>query len=147
MKLKPVTPPNEVVMEALDRESSPRWPTNITYIIYKLYCNKLTITKGPTNFICCFSSALASDLSQYFFVDSPQNPTPFSYLGMRGDSRPCLKPSPSIWALVVLEISRKWSMGNIFSILAKCMLYWTTFCILAANSSSLYVVKTLELRS
>lgn len=65
MKLKPVTPAKEVAMEALERDRSPRWPTNMTDIIWKLYCKKLTTTRGPANCICFFNSTTIPALSMH----------------------------------------------------------------------------------
>ena len=114
MMLKPVTPANEVAMEALDRDSSPRWPTNMIDIICKLYCKKLTTTRGPASFICFFSSPITSDVSIHLLGDSPPNSRPFSSFGIRGDSRKDFKYPSSICSLVVPWNLKKWRRWNIF---------------------------------
>ena len=62
IKLKPVTEAKEVAMEAPERASSPRWPTNITEIACKLYSRTLTDIKGPASFNCFFTSPKISSL-------------------------------------------------------------------------------------
>ena len=65
-KLKPVTDAKEVAMEAPERASSPRWPTNISEIICKLHIRRLTDIKGPASFNCFFTSPKISSLFALF---------------------------------------------------------------------------------
>lgn len=67
-------------MEALERDRSPRWPTNMTDIIWKLYCKKLTRTRGPANCICLFNSTIIPALSMHLSSCS-------GLWWIRGDSR------------------------------------------------------------
>lgn len=67
-------------MEALERDRSPRWPTNMTDIIWKLYCKKLTTTRGPANCICLFNSTIIPALSMHLSSCS-------GLWWIRGDSR------------------------------------------------------------
>ena len=62
-KLKPVTEAKEVAMEAPERESWPRWPTNMTDISWRQDCNRLTVTRGPASHSCVFASSATLLLS------------------------------------------------------------------------------------
>lgn len=61
-RLKPVTEAKEVAMEAPARGSCPRCPTNMTDIICKQLINTFTVTSGPANRSCLFTSSHISSL-------------------------------------------------------------------------------------
>jgi len=55
-KLSPVTEPKEVAMEAPERASSPRWPTNMTDITSNMNYITFAIIRGPASVSCFFIS-------------------------------------------------------------------------------------------
>lgn len=107
--LKPVTPANEVAIDTLERANSPRWPTNITDIICKLYCRKLTKTNGPAILTCLFNSSLVSVISNESFLNSPLIPIPSSTI--RGDPRRILESS---WSILVSNAKERRRDGSLW---------------------------------
>jgi len=69
-KLKPVTDAKEVAMVAPPRGRVPRWPTNITEIVCRMYCKIPTEKRGTANFSCLFSSSTSSLLFILMFSPS-----------------------------------------------------------------------------
>lgn len=65
-KLKPVTEAKEEAMEAPERGSSPRWPTNIMEISCKLLRRRFTVIKGPASHSCFFTSSQTLPVSFLF---------------------------------------------------------------------------------
>ncbi|PKA56499.1 hypothetical protein AXF42_Ash015272 [Apostasia shenzhenica] len=60
-------------MEAPERESSPRWPTNITEITWRAYRRRLDAIRGPASHNCFFTSAETSLLP--FSTTPPLSPS------------------------------------------------------------------------
>lgn len=87
--LKPETEAKEDAIEALDKASSPRWPTNIIDITCKQYCSKLTAIRGPASHSCFVASSITFALLQILcrWDVSPSNSWPLSLPRIRGDWR------------------------------------------------------------
>ncbi|KAF3488286.1 hypothetical protein F2Q69_00057891 [Brassica cretica] len=54
-KVKPVTEAKEVAMEAAERGSEPRWPTNMTEMTWREYWKRLTPMSGAESQNCFFT--------------------------------------------------------------------------------------------
>lgn len=95
-RLQPVTPARDMAMAVLERESSPKWPTIITDITCRRYCDRVTATIGPAKYPTLF---ISSPITLHPLLSSPS---------LSLSSTLCSKPS-SMCACVCFKL-QLWSV-------------------------------------